>query len=49
MATMRTTCHYPTDASDAQWEGLQPLLPAPQWRLGGPGAPAIGIFTCHRM
>jgi hypothetical protein len=26
---MRTECHYPTDVSAAQWEGLQLLLPRP--------------------
>lgn len=34
---MSTTCHYPTDVSDAQWEVLQLVLPPPKWRLGGPG------------
>jgi putative transposase len=36
---MSTGCHYPTDVTDAQWEVLHPLLPAPQWRPGGPGRP----------
>ena len=36
---MSTGCHYPTDVTDAQWEVLHPLLPAPQWRPGGPGQP----------
>ena len=34
---MSTAGHYPTDVSDAQWEVLQLLLPAPKWRPGGPG------------
>ncbi|MGE3538964.1 MAG: IS5 family transposase [Candidatus Tectimicrobiota bacterium] len=34
---MRSTRHYPTDVSDAQWEVLQLLLPTPKWRPGGPG------------
>ena len=36
---MSTGWHYPTDVTDAQWEVLHPLLPAPQWRPGGPGRP----------
>jgi putative transposase len=34
---MSTTCHYPTDVSDAQWEVLQLVLPPSTWRPGGPG------------
>ena len=34
---MSTAGHYPTDVSNAQWEVLQLLLPAPKWRPGGPG------------
>jgi len=30
---------YETDVTDGQWEVLPPLLPARQWRLGGPGRP----------
>src|SRR5881227_2977403 len=37
--TMSTGGHYPTDVTDAQWAVLHPLLPAPQWRPGGPGRP----------
>ena len=29
--------HYPTDATDEQWELLTPLLPKPKWHPGGPG------------
>ena len=34
---MSTAGHYPTDVSDAPWEVLQLLLPAPKWCPGGPG------------
>jgi len=37
---MSTGGHYPTDMTDAQWEILSPLLPARQWRPGGPGHPS---------
>jgi transposase len=30
---------YETDLTDEQWEVLYSLLPAQQWRLGGPGRP----------
>ena len=30
---------YATDLTDAQWQRIEPLLPAPRWRLGGPGRP----------
>jgi putative transposase len=30
---------YATDLTEEQWEVLRPLLPAPQWRPGGPGRP----------
>jgi len=30
---------YETALTDEQWEVLSPLLPAPQWRPGGPGRP----------
>jgi transposase len=30
---------YETDLTDEQWEVLYPLLPAQQWRPGGPGRP----------
>lgn len=36
---MSACCQYETDLTDEQWEVLQPLLPAPQWRPGGPGRP----------
>ena len=34
---MSTGWHYPTDVSEAQGEVLEPLLPQPKWRPGGPG------------
>ena len=40
---MSTCCHYPTDVSEAQWELLQPLLPQPQWRPGGPGRKPLDL------
>ena len=36
---MSASCQYETDVTDEQWEVLSPLLPAPQWRPGGPGRP----------
>ena len=30
---------YATDRTDAQWPRIEPLLPAPRWRLHGPGRP----------
>ena len=30
---------YATDLTDAQWQRIEPLLPAPRWRLDGPGRP----------
>ena len=30
---------YATDVTDAQWQRIEPLLPAPRWRPGGPGRP----------
>jgi putative transposase len=36
---MSTTPYYPTDVTDAQWTLLVALLPARQWRPGGPGRP----------
>ena len=36
---MSTQDQYPTDLTDPQWEILQPLLPPPKWRRGGPGRP----------
>ena len=36
---MSTQDKYPTDLTDPQWEILQPLLPPPKWRRGGPGRP----------
>jgi putative transposase len=40
---MSTYCHYPTDVSEAQWELLQPLLPQPTWRPGGPGRKPLDL------
>lgn len=34
---MSTPCDYPTNLSDEQWELLEPFLPKPKWRPGGPG------------
>jgi putative transposase len=39
VATLSAGCQYETDLTDEQWEGLSPLLPAQQWRPGGPGRP----------
>jgi hypothetical protein len=36
VATRSTVGHYPTDVSDAQWEGLQLLLPKPKQRPSRP-------------
>ena len=33
---------YATDLTDAQWQQIEPLLPAATWRLGGPGRPPAG-------
>ena len=30
---------YATDVTDAQWQRIEPLLPAPIWRPHGPGRP----------
>ena len=30
---------YATDRTDAQWQRIEPLLPVPRWRPGGPGRP----------
>ena len=30
---------YATDLTDGQWQRIEPLLPAPRWRLHGPGRP----------
>jgi transposase len=30
---------YPSDMSDAEWAVIEPLLPAPGWRLGNGGSP----------
>ena len=40
---MSTGGHYPTDVSDAQWEVLEPLLPNPKWRPGGPGRKPLAL------
>jgi putative transposase len=40
---MSTEGHYPTDVSDAQWEGLQLVLPPPKWRPGGPGRKPMAL------
>jgi transposase len=40
---MSTAGHYPTDVSDAQWEVLEPLLPKPKWRPGGPGRKPLAL------
>ena len=52
---MSTTCHYPTDVSDAQWEVLQLVLPPPTWRPGSPGRKPMdlrrgihGLFSVHK-
>jgi transposase len=49
---MSTTRDYPTDLMEAQWVLLLALLPARQWRPGGPGRPPYdrrcvgkGIFS----
>jgi len=36
---MSACCQYATDLTDEQWEVLHPLLPARQWRPGGPRRP----------
>ena len=36
---MRACGQYETELTDEPWEVLSPLLPAPQWRPGGPGRP----------
>ena len=36
---MSACWQYETDLTDEQWEVLHPLLPAQQWRPGGPGRP----------
>lgn len=38
-----TACNYPTDVSDAQWESLHLLLPAPTWHPGGPGRKPMAL------
>lgn len=40
---MSTNRRYPTDMSDAQWEVLQLVLPAPKWRPGGPGRKPVAL------
>jgi putative transposase len=52
---MSTTCHYPTDVSDEQWDILRLLLPQPKWRPGGPGRKPLelrrvlnGIFYVNK-
>ena len=30
---------YATDVTDAQWQQIEPLLPASMWRSNGPGRP----------
>lgn len=40
---MSTSCHYPTDVSDAQWEVLHLLLPKPTWRPDGPGRKPVDL------
>jgi transposase len=52
---MSTGCHYPTDVSDAPWDVLEPLLPKPKWRPGGPGRKPLvlrdvmyGIFSVNK-
>ena len=30
---------YATDVTDAQWQQIQPLLPASRWWPNGPGRP----------
>ncbi len=32
---------YPTDLSDAQWQLIEPLLPAQTWQPGGRGRPPV--------
>jgi putative transposase len=36
---MSACCQYATDLTEEQWDVLHPLLPARQWRPGGPGRP----------
>lgn len=38
---MSTEQQYPTDLSDAQWQWIEPLLPAQQWQPGGRGRPPV--------
>lgn len=52
---MSTGDQYPTDLSEEQWEVLEPLLPKPTWRPGGPGRPPYeprrvlnGIFYVNK-
>jgi transposase len=40
---MSTTPYYPTDLTAAQWTLLLALLPARQWRPGGPGRPPCDL------
>ena len=37
MSTPRA--EYATDLTDGQWRLIEPLLPVPRWRRGGPGRP----------
>ena len=36
---MRAAWQYETDVTDAQWDILHPLLPAPTWTPGSRGRP----------
>jgi hypothetical protein len=40
---MRIGCYYPTDGRDVQWDILEPLLPKPKWRPGGPGRKPLAL------
>jgi len=40
---MSTARYYPTDLTEAQWTLLRTLLPARQWRAGGPGRPPCDL------
>jgi putative transposase len=40
---MGTRPYYSTDLTEAQWTLLWALLPARQWRLGGPGRPPCDL------
>ena len=42
---MSPTRHYPTDLSDEPWELIEPLMPKPKWRPGGPGRPPMDLRT----